>query len=89
MAVDRGTFHTLDERRAPAYAAALASLLRPGATLLLVSDAEGAGPRRTLRLSPAELSARLPGFALEKATRTTLVTSEPGAAWLTVWNRMR
>jgi SAM-dependent methyltransferase len=88
VAVDRGLLHTLDERELSSYANAVAGLVRPGGTLLLVSDGHQArAGRRTLRLSPQELAARLPGFTLRDAAETTLCPDDPGTAWLTVWTR--
>ncbi len=88
VAVDRGCLHTMTEDMIPRYAASVADLVRPGGALILVSDGEGASPaRKTLRLSPAALEARLPAFRLVSAETSTLAPEEPRSAWLTVWAR--
>ena len=71
VAVDRGLLHVLARDRRAAYAAAVTALIAPGGTLLVVAHQPGA-ELGTVAVPADELAALLPGFAVVRATPTTL-----------------
>jgi SAM-dependent methyltransferase len=63
VVVDRATLHTLPRSRAFAWAAAIAKLAAPGATLIIKAHRAGI-PNVTRGYSAVELGELLPGFAI-------------------------
>jgi SAM-dependent methyltransferase/3-polyprenyl-4-hydroxybenzoate decarboxylase len=75
LAVDRGLLHSLPVARRAGYAAGVARLVAPGGTLLIAAHAPGV-ELGTEPITDDALAALLPGFAVVRATPTTLAGAE-------------